>query len=284
VTSSEQIGATATPTTSATGTSTVAPAAGGAQAQVKQLAQEFEAMLMTQMLRDMRRSMVSEESGSDGYGAEAMSDTTDVELGRALSQSGGFGLTSMLLQTIQRQAIPSGGQTPAELSIGPAAVPTGSAGSPSLNSTAPAPGLTTAPAPTRATTPPMSESSALALPPQGPVTSPFGWRKDPFTGATRFHSGVDIGLAYGTPVPAAAGGRVVFSGVNGGYGNTVVVEQPSGQQMRYAHLSAQTVQVGDEVESGQVIGRVGDTGRATGAHLHFEVLENGRAVDPAGLD
>ena len=77
---------------------------------------------------------------------------------------------------------------------------------------------------------------------------------------------------------------MVFSGTSGGYGTMVVVEEPSGQQMRYAHLSAQTVRAGDLVDPGQVIGQVGDTGRATGAHLHFEVIENGQAVDPAGHD
>jgi murein DD-endopeptidase MepM/ murein hydrolase activator NlpD len=268
-------------TTPATGAVTAAgPAPNKAQAQIKQLAQEFEAMLMTQMLRDMRRSMLSDESSEGGYGAHAMSDTMDVEFGRALGRAGGFGLTSVLLKAIQRQtAVPGGANvTAADLPAGSTDAASGGGASAAVPVAAPPPPATM---PAAAPSPSGTESASA---PKGPVTSAFGWRRDPFTGATQFHSGVDIGLAYGTPVRAAAGGQVVFAGPRGGYGNVVVVEQPSGQQMRYAHLSAQTVHAGDTVETGQVIGQVGDTGRATGAHLHFEVLENGRAVDPAGLD
>ncbi len=261
----------------AASTAAVAPAGGQtanpAQARVKQLAQEFEAMLMTQMIREMRRSMLSDES-STGLGNEAMSDTADVELGRSLSQSGGFGLTSVLLRTLERQAMPSGSASTPAAAGGSLEAPAPIASAPTVA----APAAAAPAAPAGATAP-----QPLSMP-KGPVTSSFGWRRDPFTGASKFHAGVDIGLAYGTPVRAAAGGQVVFSGENGGYGNTVVVEQPTGQQVRYAHLAAQAVKVGDVVQSGQVIGQVGDTGRSTGAHLHFEVLENGRAVDPAGHD
>jgi murein DD-endopeptidase MepM/ murein hydrolase activator NlpD len=277
--STDQIGDLTT--TPAAGVGPAAPAANRTEAQVKQLAQEFEAMLLTQMLRDLRHSMVSDEV-SDGYGNDAMSDTNDVELGRALSKSGGFGLTTALLRAMVRQTTPAAAGSATDS----AAQTSGESGAgnlmaPSAPSAAPAP-LATPPVLSLPTTSGQEDGAAQA--PKGPVTSPFGWRKDPFTGATRFHSGVDIGLAYGTPVQAAAGGQVVFAGPNGGYGNMVVIERPSGQQVRYAHLSAQSVRVGDTVEHGQVIGQVGSTGRSTGAHLHVEVIENGRAVDPAGLD
>jgi flagellar protein FlgJ len=273
------------------------------EAQVKQLAQEFEAMLLTQMLKDLRHTMASDESSPDGYGADAMSDTTDLELGRALSRSGGFGLTAVLLRAIVRQATPA-----ADSAATASAEPVAGVGVPSLPIAAPvAPSLPLAPSvPVAVPVAPVSGRSAVAMPvvptpaveslappsgatapvattPKGPITSGYGWRRDPFTGAAKFHSGVDVGLAYGTPVRAAAAGEVVFSGANGGYGNMVVIERPSGQQVRYAHLSAQAVRVGDVVEHGQVIGQVGDTGRATGPHLHVEVIENGRAVDPGGL-
>jgi murein DD-endopeptidase MepM/ murein hydrolase activator NlpD len=121
--------------------------------------------------------------------------------------------------------------------------------------------------------------------PAGVVTSPYGWRRDPFHGVTRFHRGVDIRAAYGQEIPSAGSGRVVFSGAQGAYGTTVVVEHGDGIQTRYAHLSAALVSEGDEVRAGQVIGRAGRSGRATGTHLHFEVLANGRQIDPqlAGL-
>jgi murein DD-endopeptidase MepM/ murein hydrolase activator NlpD len=279
----DQIGGlTTTPAVGAA--AAAAPAPNKTEVQVRQLAQEFEAMLMTQMLRDLRRSMVSDES-SEGYGNDAMSDTTDVEMGRALSRSGGFGLTSVLLRAIVRQTAPAadgGDATGAAPAAATSAQPTLFAAPLAV-----APSVPPSPVATPALPglqPVSGESATPAEAPKGLVTSPYGWRRDPFTGATRFHSGVDIGLAYGTPVRAAASGQVVFAGANGGYGNMVVIERPSGQQVRYAHLAAQNVRAGDVVEQGQVIGQVGNTGRSTGAHLHVEVIENGRAVDPAGLD
>jgi murein DD-endopeptidase MepM/ murein hydrolase activator NlpD len=112
------------------------------------------------------------------------------------------------------------------------------------------------------------------------VTSGFGWRKDPFTGASRFHAGVDIRASYGRDVASVGPGRVVSAGVQGGYGKSVVVEHAPGLRTRYAHLSSIDVTVGESVADGAVIGKVGQSGRATGPHLHFEVLENGHAVNP----
>ena len=86
--------------------------------------------------------------------------------------------------------------------------------------------------------------------------------------------------AYGEPVPSVGDGEVVFAGAQGGYGLTVVVEHESGIRTRYAHLSELAVRPGDAVLRGQDVGKVGSTGRSTGPHLHFEVLEHGRPVDP----
>jgi murein DD-endopeptidase MepM/ murein hydrolase activator NlpD len=282
--STDQIGGLTTTPAVGAAAAAAAPAPNKTEVQVRQLAQEFEAMLMTQMLRDLRRSMVSDES-SEGYGNDAMSDTTDIEMGRALSRSGGLGLTNVLLRAIVRQAAPAAesGGTKVDAAPVSAQPPVLAAPTPLT----PAPPSTPPPVATPAvpSLQPASEEGAPAVEaPKGPVTSPFGWRRDPFTGAARFHSGVDIGLPHGTPVRAAASGQVVFAGANGGYGNMVVIERPSGQQVRYAHLAVQNVRTGDVVEQGQVIGQVGNTGRSTGAHLHVEVIENGRAVDPAALD
>jgi murein DD-endopeptidase MepM/ murein hydrolase activator NlpD len=112
------------------------------------------------------------------------------------------------------------------------------------------------------------------------VTSAFGWRPDPFTGEGRFHKGVDVRAAYGQQIPAVANGKVVSAGPAGGYGLSVVIEHGSGIRTRYAHLSEVSVKAGDVVERGQEIGRVGQSGRSTGPHLHFEVLADGRPVDP----
>ena len=115
----------------------------------------------------------------------------------------------------------------------------------------------------------------------GPVSSAFGWRRDRLTGQGRFHKGVDIKAAYGQQVPSVAPGRVVSAGSEGSYGLSVVVEHDSGIRTRYAHLSELAVRPGEAVTRGQDLGRVGSTGRSTGPHLHFEVLEGGRRVDPA---
>lgn len=112
------------------------------------------------------------------------------------------------------------------------------------------------------------------------VTSGFGWRRDPIDGRARFHKGVDLRAAYGAAVATPADGRVVLAGTQGGYGMTVVVEHPGGVRTRYAHLSAAEVSEGEDVRAGQVIGRAGQSGRATGPHLHFEVLAGGEPVDP----
>ncbi len=115
------------------------------------------------------------------------------------------------------------------------------------------------------------------------VTSDFGWRQDPIVGEQRFHAGVDLRAAYGREVGAAQTGRVVQAGEQGGYGLTVVVEHRPGIQTRYAHLSSILVQPGEQVAARQAIGRAGQTGRATGTHLHFEVTQDGKPVDPRTL-
>ena len=118
------------------------------------------------------------------------------------------------------------------------------------------------------------------MPLDSDTSSAFGWRSDPFRGRRKFHNGVDLRAAYGTEVPTAAPGKVTFAGERGAYGLLVVVEHPNGVETRYAHLSSTAVQPGDSVAAGQTIGRVGSSGRSTGPHLHFEVLLDGKRVNP----
>jgi murein DD-endopeptidase MepM/ murein hydrolase activator NlpD len=112
------------------------------------------------------------------------------------------------------------------------------------------------------------------------VTSPYGMRQHPITGETQFHHGIDLAAPTGTPVPAASAGQVAFSGSKDGFGEVVEVEQAGTTQI-YAHLSQRSVATGDTVTAGQNLGQVGQSGVATGPHLHFEVRANGRSVDPA---
>ena len=114
----------------------------------------------------------------------------------------------------------------------------------------------------------------------GYYSSNFGYRVDPITGKSTFHTGVDLIANVGTPVMAAAGGVVASSSYNGEYGNMVDVDHDNGLTSRYAHLSRSLVKAGDVVMKGQVIAMVGVTGRTTGPHLHFEVREKGIPLNP----
>jgi len=114
----------------------------------------------------------------------------------------------------------------------------------------------------------------------GYISSRFGNRNDPFTGRRAFHKGVDFAGRAGSDVVAVASGVVIWSGGRYGYGELVEVNHGNGYVTRYAHNADNLVIVGDTVKRGQVIARMGDTGRATGPNLHFEVLHNGSAVDP----
>jgi murein DD-endopeptidase MepM/ murein hydrolase activator NlpD len=114
----------------------------------------------------------------------------------------------------------------------------------------------------------------------GYISSRFGSRSDPFTGRNAFHKGIDFAGRQGADVVAVAAGVVIWSGDRYGYGELVEVNHGNGYATRYAHNADNLVAVGDTVKRGQRIARMGDTGRATGPNLHFEVLHNGRAVDP----
>ncbi len=116
------------------------------------------------------------------------------------------------------------------------------------------------------------------------VTSPFGNRDNPNNPGTRqFHSGIDLPASVGTPVKAAMNGRVIFAGLKGDYGNIIQIQHPGNFETRYAHLDEISVSVGDNVTAGQVIGKSGDSGNATGPNLHFELRSNGSPIDPTSF-
>lgn len=112
------------------------------------------------------------------------------------------------------------------------------------------------------------------------ITSGFGYRRDPFTGAAALHSGIDFKGAPGSPILAAAPGKIVFAGVKSGYGNSVEVAHGNGLVTRYAHMSSIAVRLGQRVDKAERLGGMGSTGRSTGTHLHFEVRHNDRAMNP----
>jgi murein DD-endopeptidase MepM/ murein hydrolase activator NlpD len=124
----------------------------------------------------------------------------------------------------------------------------------------------------------------LSFPVSGPITSPFGMRTHPILEIVKLHDGTDFGAACGTPIHAAASGKVIEQSYNGGYGNRLIVDDGfvKGVSLAtsYNHLAGYAVQAGEHVRRGQVVGYVGSTGYSTGCHLHFMVYENGMAVDP----
>lgn len=224
-----------------------APDAATARERLTRLAAEFEALLLVQVLRDLRKAGAWDEGERSDDRAQALFETLDLELASYLARVDGFGLGRELLEAFERQD-----RSPAP-AVPPLALPAAS---------------------------PVAKSATVA-PVAGVVTSEFGWRRDPFTGAARFHRGVDLRAAYGEEVRAAAPGQVVFSGEDGAYGMTVVLAHGDGTRTRYAHLSAVLVSIGDTVTGGTPVGRAGQSGRATGPHVHFEVIgPDGRALSP----
>lgn len=219
---------------------------------VRALAEQFESMLLAQMLREMKQAMTP-DAEDHGLGGQMMGDTITTELALSLGRSGSLGLSEMV------------GTALARLGADPAAA---------AEETVP---VETAPS---APLLPVSVMPALTAP-QAAVTSHYGWRTDPLNGQHRFHAGQDLRAAYGQDVRAATDGVVTFAGEQSGYGLVVVVSHASGLETRYAHLSTAEVAPGDRVNAGSVIARSGNSGRTTGPHLHFEVRHQGQPVDPA---
>ena len=129
------------------------------------------------------------------------------------------------------------------------------------------------------------KAAARALPIHNPapgqaVTSSFGVRRDPLLRTPALHAGIDFRAAVGTPVRATGAGTVVRAGWNGGYGRMVEIDHSSGLTTRYAHLSRIRVRQGERLDSGDIVGETGSSGRSTGPHLHYEVRRNGDALDP----
>jgi hypothetical protein len=125
--------------------------------------------------------------------------------------------------------------------------------------------------------------SGMMMPVDGHITSYFGNRYHPILHFTRFHAGIDIGASWGSPIVAAADGRVIRAGWAGGYGREVQIAHGGGLVSLYGHMSQIAAEPGSYVRQGQVIGYVGSSGLSTGPHVHFEVKQNGTAVNPLGV-
>ena len=223
-------------------------------------------MLLNQMLTEMRKTATwsdGEEGEQDMFGGKALFESLDAEFSKVMSRAQGLGLSQQLMTAFDRMQ----GTTSEQGHTVP--MSTGDVGDAGALLDPVAVGRQ------------VLDGGDAVSETNGRVTSGFGWRRDPFTGEARFHKGVDLRAAYGQDVAAAAGGKVVFSGNQGSYGTTVVLEHANGTRSRYAHLSLALVAAGDEVTPGQLVGQAGQSGRATGPHVHLEVVDrNGRPLNP----
>jgi len=280
------------------------------EAAVRQMAQEFEALLLNQLTSTLNKTD-DEEGGlfSDSGGGLSLSrQLFSEQLSKTLAQSGGVGLADLIVNQVAQKKSASKANHASALSamrevsnirnndsgvestgryiaseaalatrprrVHPDQVESVKAVSESAEgSRSPLIGPKT---------PEIHRSSfvSLRLPIRGAIRSVFGPRRDPINGRPRFHKGIDIAAPSGTPIQAAAAGRVVFSGRNKGYGNMVMLEHADGRRTLYAHAEALYVKVGATVAAGQTIAAVGSTGHSTGPHVHFEIRVGDQAVNP----
>jgi murein DD-endopeptidase MepM/ murein hydrolase activator NlpD len=129
----------------------------------------------------------------------------------------------------------------------------------------------------------LASATPSIWPAHGWLTGTFGGRSDPFTGEPGYHQGIDISTEKGQPIYATADGTVESATYTGDYGNFIVLRHGFGLTTRYGHLSSFAAKTGQTVKRGDVIGYVGSTGRSTGAHVHYEILANGKLINPLQL-
>lgn len=215
-------------------------------AAIKAVAKEMEAMFAYEMVKAMRHTV--DTSSKSNFGGETYTAMFDMELSKVLAERG-LGMQDMISKALTREAQKAeGGGATKKLSA--------------LDSLNP---------------------GASSMPVNGQVSSGFGPRKHPISGYSQFHHGMDIAAPFGKEIHPIREGEVTFSGVQPGYGNVVIVDHGNGLISKYAHNSLNLVREGDAVDSKTVIARVGSTGYSTGPHLHLEVRDNGKSVDPSGF-
>jgi murein DD-endopeptidase MepM/ murein hydrolase activator NlpD len=246
----------------------------GAQPQkLQEGVQEFASIFLLQMLQSMRRAVPQSGLLGKGLAHETYTSMFDQEVARQAARRETLGLTALLQR--QTTARTDGQRAPAQtISLGPESAAASVGGQ--------------VPSPPRAGVLDAyrqrgQTAGGFAMPVQGRLTSDFGMREHPIDGEHKWHHGIDIAAPEGSPVRAAAAGEVIFSGVQRGYGNLVVLEHQGGYTTSYAHNAENLVPVGTQVGRGQPIATVGQTGSATGPHVHFEVRKDGERLDPEPL-
>ena len=216
-------------------------------AKLKQACQQMESIFVGMLWKEMRKTLSNDSMLYGGIGEDIFTSQLDQAYSDLATKQRSMGLADMLYQQMKPQSAPrpsgnlAGGYKPSGAAAADLAIP-------------------------------LAEAR---------VTSTFGTRVHPVTGEVKQHDGLDLAAPEGTPVAAAAEGKVVFAGEEGGYGNLVIIEHADGRRTCYGHLAEIMVQENQKVTSGQQVATVGSTGISTGPHLHFEVRDkSGAAVDP----
>ena len=219
---------------------------------LKEACAEFESLFIYQLMKQMRKTIVKSGLTGGGKGEEIFTGMMDEELSKQMSSKQGLGLKDVLIEQL----------TGRRENILPESIATQNY---SKNETA------------------HKSGHPFILPVLGEISSNYGWRKDPFTGKRDFHHGIDIASPSGSEVFATGAGRVVFNGWKEGYCTMVEIEHKDGLSTIYAHNSKNLVKEGERVDRYQPIALVGNSGKSTGPHLHYEVRENGEPINPTKL-
>ncbi len=234
-----------------------------------EVAKEFEALLVAQLIGAMRKT-IPESGLLDASASRRMLDGAfDTEMARAITAGQGLGIARQLAAQLEKRAQSS---HPTDVAV--------ARGEPTEGLAAYRAAAVVAGADVAAAQDATSASGTAVTPVDGRVTSEFGVRRDPITGAPKFHGGIDVAAPPGTPIHAVAEGEVVFSGRRGPAGNLVTIRHDDGTVTSYAHAARTLVAVGQKVAAGDVVATVGSSGRSTGPHVHFSVRRDGQLVDP----
>ena len=234
------------------------------QSEIESAARQFEAMLLQIVIKEMRKTVPEGMFASSG--TEVFQDLFDQELSNhMLGEGAGLGLVGSLTgEEVQPQSsrrTPLGIQNYAsQKPIAEVAVSDHDHDHDHVHA--------------------HYHQQPNQIPVKGRLSSSFGTRTDPITGATRAHNGMDIAAPEGTDIRAVRDGVVRHAGVSPSYGNFIIVDHGDGLETRYAHCSKLMVETGDKVRAGERIAAVGSTGRSTGPHLHLEVRQDGKPLDP----
>ncbi|MDQ1355102.1 MAG: hypothetical protein QG657_5411 [Acidobacteriota bacterium] len=238
---------------------------------IKRVAIQFEEILINTLLKETLKEEKEDEEEGLPLRTGSFTDLRQMFLSQYIADNGGLGYREIIEQQIKAHYFNE------DIKNNDNNIDNNKPASPT---SLPVSTLHTVPAAPAAS--PISMEN-ISNPVTGPISSDYGWRKDPIDGLTRFHTGVDFDIPSNTPVKSFMEGKVTFSGWEKGYGYLVEITHPNGMVSRYGHNSELKVKEGDHVDSGAVIALSGSSGRSTGPHLHFELRKGEFSLNPGKI-